>query len=279
MENRSNKPARPKNKEDIWNGIRIEPVWPKSKEDIRSEIKSKPVRSESKEFPEHPGKQRNIKRIVLWSCAAGLLIPVLLICHSYTVTEETARGQLATVRLPDNSTVTLNAESRISYQPCIWLFSRKVKLNGEANFDVKRGRRFSVQSGGNRVNVLGTTFNVYDRPGVYRVTCLTGQVEVHAGGEAVVLNSNMQAVFQKPKFIVSNDVTPATVTGWMQGWFVFSQTPLQEVIAEVERQYNIHVTPGYNPNLLYSGKFSKTEKPEEILDIIGTPFGITFGIE
>jgi ferric-dicitrate binding protein FerR (iron transport regulator) len=67
-------------------------------------------------------------------------------------------------------------------------------------------------------------------------------------------------------------------TGWMQGKFAFTETPLAEVVAEIERRYDIRVIPDYNPDYLYTGNFSKTERPEEVLEIIGKPFGITFNI-
>jgi len=251
--------------------IRIKPVWPKSKEMIWFE--------KFEHLDEQSHQKRVAIRIPVWSYAASLLIPVLLVCHFYTVTEKTARGEHAVVQLPGHSTVTLNAESKLSYKPFIWMISRKVRLEGEACFEVKNGNRFSVQSGRNQVNVLGTTFNVYARQELYRVTCLSGQVEVRSGQETVVLKPNMQAVLREPKFALLNDVTPSMAAGWIQGEFVFAGTPLQEVIAEVERQYNINVAMDYERNHFYTGNFSKSDDPEEILAIIGKAFGITFRIK
>ena len=250
--------------------IVIKPVWPKSKDEIWKEV--------FEPLDERAPKKRFLSRIPVWGYAASLLIPVLLLCQFYTVSEATGRGEQAVVRLPDRSTVTMNADSKLSYKPFGWYLSRKVQLTGEACFEVTKGRDFSVLSGRTRVKVLGTTFNVYARAETYRITCLTGRVEVLAGNEAVVLHPNMQAVINE-KIHVNSDVAPATATGWMLGMFMFAGTPLQEVIAEVERQYNIVVAPDYNPNHLYSGGFSKTEKPEEVLEIIGKPFDITFRFE
>ena len=250
--------------------ITSKPVWHKSKEDIWNEV--------FEHLDEQDNKKRFLSKIPIWGYAAGILIPLLLFCHFYTVTEKTMKGEHSIVRLPDRSAVTMNAESKLSYKPIEWFISRKVRLEGEAFFEVTQGRSFSVQTGQTQVKVLGTTFNVYSRLEMCRVTCLTGRVEVHSGKESIILNPNMQAVINK-KINVSNDVAHTTATGWMQGKFVFVETPLKEVIAEVERQYNITVKPDYNPNHFYSGNFSKKEKPEEILEIIGKPFDITFSIE
>ena len=250
--------------------IVIKPVWPKSKDEIWKEV--------FEPLDERVHKKRFLSRIPVWGYAASLLIPVLLLCHFYTVSEVTRRGEQAVVRLPDRSTVTMNADSKLSFKPFGWYLSRKVQLTCEACFEVSKGRDFSVLSGRTRVIVLGTTFNVYARDEKCRITCLTGRVEVQTGNKAVILHPNMQAVIDE-KIHVNSDVAPATATGWMQGKFVFVSTPLQEVIAEVERRYNIIVTPDYNPNHLCSGVFTKTENPEEILEIIGKPFDITFRFE
>jgi len=251
--------------------IRIKPAWPKSKEMVWIET--------FEHLEEQRGGKRFSMRLPVWSYAASLLIPILLVCHFYTATEQTARGEHAVVQLPDRSKVTLNAESALSYKPFAWYISRKVSLDGEAYFEVKHGSRFSVISGSKRVNVLGTTFNTYARPEAYRVTCLTGQVEVHAGNETVILNPTMQATYLDRKFVISNNsqTSVAASTGWRQGKFAFDRTPLKEVIAEVERQYNIDVVPDYDPNHSYTGNFSKTDHSlEEILEIIGKAFGIKF---
>ena len=272
-----------------WENINIKPVWAKSKEEIWVE-KFEPLIEQSRSIS-------IARRIPLWGYAAGLLIPLLLFFQLFTVTESAKRGEQKVVQLPDRSTVTLNAASKLSYNPFIWLiskkgtisrsgvfsgispswlFTRKVRFEGEAFFDVKPGSLFSVQTGDNRVNVLGTSFNVHARAGAYRVTCLSGQVEVQTEQGSAVLNPNMQATVHDRELNITGNVTPSVATGWMQGMFVFAGAPLGEVIAEIERRYNIYVTPDYDANLLYTGIFSKTENSEEVLEAVGKAFGITF---
>lgn len=251
--------------------IIIKPEYTKSKEEIwceKFEHLKKPKR-----------KKFFFKKVPFWAYAASFLIPVLVVGHLYTVTVETAKGEHKELKLPDRSVITINAESKVSYKPCEWFFSKTVKLEGEAYFDVKHGNRFVVKSGFKWVNVSGTIFNIYARADVYNVSCIEGQVEVHTEIESITLTANMQATLRVPKFDIKSDVTSSAVTGWMQGRFVFDETPLQEVIAEVERQFNIKVIPATYPNHLYTGNFYKNEKPEEILEIIGLPFGIIFSID
>jgi len=253
------------------NNIRFRLDWSKSEDEIWNEM--------FEHLDEQRYKKGFLSQIPVWGYAASLLIPVLLFCNLYTVTSETARGEYSTVSLPDHSTVTMNAESKVSYKPLTWFVSRKVQLQGEAFFEVNPGRSFCVYSGQKRVKVLGTTFNVYVREGMYHVTCLSGRVEVQAGTNTTVLRPNMQAIINEPKFSINSNIAPSSITGWMNGMFVFAKTPLSEVIAEVERRYDIAVTPDYNPNRLYSGSFPKTDNPEDVLDIIGKALNITFIIK
>ena len=251
--------------------ISIKPVWAKSKEETWDKLFAG--------LDDSVEKKALIRRMPVWTYAAAIIFVILLTGSFYTVAEQTMKGEHRVVLLPDRSTVTLNAESRLSYKPCVWFISRKVHLAGEACFEVETGSRFSVQSGRNQVNVLGTTFNIYTRPGMYRVTCLTGKVEVQSDGETVVLNPNMQATVHEQILSVNSHIAHSAATGWMQGKFDFVNTPLSEVIAEIERQYNVEIMPDYNPNLLYSGNFSKSANPGETLQIIGKPFGITLRIK
>jgi ferric-dicitrate binding protein FerR (iron transport regulator) len=255
---------------------RIKPKWSKSREEIWKEI-FEPLMKQEEE--EQEIRKTAAKRMPpLWISAAILAALLFLTVRFYTVTEEAARGEHAEVRLPDRSMVTLNAESKLSYKPLEWFISRRVTLEGEACFEVKPGSRFSVRSGSRRVNVLGTAFNVYARPGKYCVTCLAGQVEVCAGKEAVALTPGMRATWRGRAAEVSREAVFTRTAGWMQGKFEFVETPLPEVVAEVERQYDIHVLSGFRPDHLYTGNFAKTERPEDVLEIIGKPFGITFNI-
>jgi ferric-dicitrate binding protein FerR (iron transport regulator) len=251
------------------NHIKVRPEWAKSKEDIWRDV-----------F-ESPENKVIHKRITMkWlRYAAVLAVPVLLAVHFYTVTKVTATGESIVVQLPDNSTVTMNAESKISYKPLEWFLGRKVTLEGEACFEVEKGSRFSVQSGLNRVNVLGTAFNVYARGEMYRVTCLTGRVEVSVKNGKTVLNPGMQAISRGRGSILREKTASQDAIGWMQGKFIFHETPLTEVVAEIERRYGVRITPDTDLNHLYTGTFSKTERPEEALEIIGKPFGITFRVE
>ncbi len=254
--------------------IKITPKWSKSKEDIWNETFAdlEDARSSTK-----------VRQISFWKYAAASVVAIILTgtitAYFYSVTKTAARGTHLAVTLPDGSQVNLNAESRLTYKPLWWIISRNVELDGEGYFEVKPGKRFSVESNQNEVNVLGTSFNVFSRPEKYCVTCLTGKVKVIAHNEAAILNPNMQIACHGGKMTVEENVNALQSTEWTKNKFVFVGVPLIDVIREIERQYDIRVTANAKLDHIYTGNFSKTEKPDKVLEIIGKPFGIKFSIK
>lgn len=129
------------------------------------------------------------------------------------------------------------------------------------------------------MNVLGTSFNIFSRPGNYRVTCLTGKVKVTTHNETTTLAPDMQLTYHNGKLTIKENINAGQSIGWIEDKFVFEGVPLVEVINEIERQYDIRVKADIPPGHVYTGNFSRATKPDMILEIIGKPFEIKFSIE
>jgi len=254
--------------------IKIIPEWRKSKDEIWNGIFSKIDDAEV---------ISRVRRLSFWKYAAvagiAMMIAGISFTYFYVTTETAMSGVHLSATLPDGSSVNLNAESEIKYKPYLWSVSREIMLKGEACFEVKQGNRFIVKSGQNQVTVLGTCFNVFARADGYSVTCLAGKVEVTANRENVILSPNMQATLRNGILQVTQNNDAAQSIGWMQNKFIFNGVPLSDVVKEIERQYGIRITSSSNLDYLYTGNFSKSNDPEEVLQIIGKPFGITFNIK
>ena len=254
--------------------IKITPKWSKSKDDIWNEI-----------FDELEVIQPSmpVRRISFWKYSVAAVILILLTgtitARFYSASEVAARGTHVSAMLPDGSKVILNAESKLTYYPYWWYFSRSVTLDGEAYFEVKSGEKFSVKSNKNEVNVLGTSFTVFSRMEKYSVTCLTGKVKVFTDEEVSILNPNMRLTYLDKKISVEKNIDEVQSTGWIKNKFVFVSLPLVDVISEIERQYNINIIADKELNYFYTGNFVKTDNPDEVLEIIGKPFGIKFSIK
>lgn len=254
--------------------IKLTPKWRKRKDEVWNDVFS---------GLETTGTAPEVKRFSLWRYAAAAVALLFLTAGTFAFLFETevqaVRGTHLAVTLPDGSKVSLNADSKLSYKPYWWFASRAVEMEGEAFFEVETGSRFTVRSLQNEVRVLGTSFNVFSRMEQYRVTCLSGKVEVRAKEEKALLTPDRQANLRGGKLEVSEIADARQSIGWTQDKFSFIGVPLVDVMNEIERQYDIHISTTSELDYLYTGNFSKEKKPEEVLEIVGKPFGITFRIE
>lgn len=272
--------------------IKIKPAWRKTKNEIWAEtfadlietnVSSEEAKFSTDEAQVVPPNKSRIHHLSFWKYAIAALVALMITgtmtMYFYSVTETAVKGVRQTVLLPDGSTVHLNADSKLTYKPYLWRFSRKVILDGEAFFEVENGKRFTVQSNQNRVNVLGTSFNIFSRPEKYSVFCLTGKIEVTAGEKVTLLKPNMQLTYRERKLKIEENIDAGQVIGWTEDKFTFTGVPLIDVIDEMERQYDIRIKADTHLDYFYTGHFSKTNNPNEVLEIIGKPFGIKFSIE
>ena len=104
------------------------------------------------------------KKWLPMSIAASILLCCSML-YFYSVkpaTYNTTIGESIQFSLPDESSVWLNAKSEISHNKD-WENTRDIKLNGEAYFEVAKGKKFTVETPQGTVTVLGTKFNVKQR--------------------------------------------------------------------------------------------------------------------
>ncbi len=168
-----------------------------------------------------------------------------LISEYRIITVVTEQGDRKEVTLPDGSTIILNSESRISYPEKFSDSTRNVTLSGEAFFDVKKNpnKPLIVKTDLLDVKVLGTTFNIKSYPEDEKIetTLVTGKVEViHQNREdLIVLEPSQRAVFNKEKSgLTVEDVDSASIIAWKRGKLIFDQTPLKQVVLDLNRKYN-----------------------------------------
>jgi transmembrane sensor len=90
-----------------------------------------------------------------------------------------AGNEVVAFYLPDSSKVWLNAGSKLMYARNFGKGNRQVHLEGEAYFDVKRGKPhvFTLTTAGTRVRVVGTVFNVKQTGEKVVLTVAEGKVK------------------------------------------------------------------------------------------------------
>ena len=163
----------------------------------------------------------------------------------------TQNGQTTELILPDDSRVRLNSGSRLTYSKPFKRNIREVRLEGEGFFEVSEGAKsFVVVTSNSRATVLGTEFNVWARGRETRVVVRSGSVHLHTSGcdpEGVVLGPNQMSRIRGDGIPDSPKVVDAEqALGWWEGRLVFLRTPLREIIAELERSYDVTIETDSN---------------------------------
>ncbi len=162
----------------------------------------------------------------------------------------TAKGQRAEVRLADGSRVILGVESRLRFPETIGTSARDVDLEGEAYFEVKHdpARPFLVRAGGTITEDLGTTFVItrYADDTATRVVVAEGRVAVRQRSapatRSVTLSRGDLAVLGSAGVpAVSRNVALDAYVGWTRGQLQFRNSPLADVLRQLERWYAIDI--------------------------------------
>ena len=199
-----------------------------------------------------------------------------------TVNHKTAFGQTASFRLPDNSVVTLNAGSALSYSKRKWKRERSLSLKGEAFFEVQKGSNFEVNTKLGLVEVLGTSFNVKTYNKQLVVACKTGKVRVTATDQVTHVITPGQRVRAKLNEVMEapEEIPASGIDSWIEGEIEIESTNLDEVFQELERQFDIKVELGTPKPIQgsYSGYFKRNDL-KSTLDEMCLSMGLEYEIQ
>jgi ferric-dicitrate binding protein FerR (iron transport regulator) len=221
----------------------------------------------------------NYKNLFKIAAAIALLFSssYFLFFNSNT-TFETTIAQTQSFQLPDESEVTLNATSKITFDKDKWQDDRSLKLEGEAYFQVEKGQTFSVNTKDGIVQVLGTHFNVKQRVNYYEVMCYEGLVSVTYKNKTVKLPPGKTFRVVNDKIESAEDFN-AQIPSWLQNESNFDRIPLSQVIAELERHYDIKIkTEGIDTTKLFTGTFTN-DNQKVALEAVTIPLQLSYRVE
>ncbi|MFD2564315.1 FecR family protein [Aquimarina rubra] len=190
---------------------------------------------------------------------------------------QTLASQKTTIELPDSSTVVLNALSEIRYDEKNWDQNRAINLEGEAFFEVAKGAKFDVVTPKGTVSVLGTKFSVKQREDYFEVTCFEGIVKVTHKKDSKKLIAG--ETFRIVNGVITFDKTVFQKPSWTNNRSSFKAVPFIEVIAELERQYDLRISLDTKESeRLFTGGFVHNNL-ENALKSITEPLDLTYIIE
>lgn len=204
-------------------------------------------------------------------------------------TIRTPAGGQYQVKLPDGTKVWLNASSCIKFPSAFAKEFREVTLYGEAFFEVAKVQNndnkrvpFFVLNKDQRIEVLGTQFNVYDYEGEgIKTTLLEGSVRIYSllSNSSRLLKPGEQSQIVKGAIEI-NTADIETSLSWKNGDFVFNNEDLVTIMKKLERWYDIEVE--YSSSVVprkFSGAVSRSKNLSEVLKIMEFTGKVTFKIE
>ncbi|MGM9762864.1 MAG: FecR family protein [Candidatus Cryptobacteroides sp.] len=201
-----------------------------------------------------PDRRQLLRKVlVVWSCVAAAVILPLVVALGYLmadrreitgpddVTITTAFGSLGSTRLPDGTTVWLNANSSLTYNPAMGGRTRNVSLQGEAYFDVKADEEhpFNVNTAYMTVTATGTEFNVNAYDASASITLVKGRVNVGICNQSLKLSPNEHLSMTDGKAVISRQVDTEKYCCWRNGILIFEDEPLLAICKRLQQIYDV----------------------------------------
>jgi len=204
----------------------------------------------------------------------------------YNTLKTPCGGEYA-VTLSDGTRVYLNAASELKYPVQFDGKKREVHLSGEAYFEVTKdtSRPFYVVTDAVRVKVYGTEFNVntYGVGGT-QTTLVSGKVGIRGKDskqEYIMKPSQLAEFGDHGEFKGIREVNVTAYTAWKEGYFVFEDEGLEDILNRLSRWYDVDVFYGNEKVKSYhfTGHMEKYENVETILNAISKMVGVHFTIK
>ena len=173
------------------------------------------------------------------------------------------RGRRTQCLFQDGTVAHLNSESKIHYPVKFGLFERRIRLEGEAYFEVTHNPRrpFVVEFEGGEIQVLGTSFNVkaYRDDDIVAVTLDEGRVVLDdRRGGRFELSPSEQLLYDRRsgegRIVRGADAIRYSI--WKDDVISFRDTPLAEVLETLSRWYDVRFETDGQPDRPISYTFA-----------------------
>lgn len=221
-----------------------------------------------------------IRRTVYYASQIAAVIAITFIFHTvkesnaYSATTHTVLTSThkSEVTLPDGTIVWLNNNTKLIYPEAFSSTERSFYLEGEAYFKVtkNKARPFVVKSQGQEIKVLGTSFNVRNRPNedLAETTLISGAVSLRFNNDSVPvrLNPNEQITYSKSNQSIRKDTVVAhEYIAWATEKMTFDNDRFTDVISYLEDKYQLQIIcPEEIADTLYLTLVVRNETKEEI---------------
>lgn len=172
-------------------------------------------------------------------------------------------------KLPDGSVARSNANTIFSFDFTA-KSSRTLTMDGEMYLEVAAdaNRPFKVITSATQIDVLGTSFNVNTYGHTHRIALISGAVKISTGDTTVQLTPGHKAELTADHRLVISPSNANSETAWINGKYVFYNTPVTEVIEQLRSAFNMPIAH-YNPTTdssRISGEYNRETSPLEVAE-------------
>jgi transmembrane sensor len=146
----------------------------------------------------------------------------------------TATGEQQRIALADDIAIEMNTQTSIGLRPLADGACSIELIAGEGVVRVQ-SRALEVLAADGHVRGTNATFNIRRDGNRVNVTCLQGEVSVVCEAAPVTLSSQRQVSYSPAGLTPVSQVDSAAITSWREGFLVFHDRRLSDVVAEINR--------------------------------------------
>lgn len=200
------------------------------------------------------------------------------------VTVSTPKGQRTNLTLQDGTRVCLNGGSTIIYPTIFDSQSRRVKLTGEAMFDVISDKEhpFYVETYAATVKVTGTNFCVLadSGRGVFSTALFRGNVSLQINDRAYSMTPGQTAILSGGKLTVTEDTDEDDFL-WTEGVIAVNDSSFRRIAEKVESAFGVKIRcqAKLEPQIFLRGKIRISDGLDHAMSMILMQTGRTYRID
>lgn len=212
------------------------------------------------------------KKLVEMAAVVAITIGITVFYQQYSKRDEllamqkimVPAGQRISLELSDGTIVWLNSRTQIEYPASFTGNNRKVKLDGEAYFEVTKDthKPFVVETAKGNIEVLGTKFNIeaYSEDNTFVTALMEGSVKVTRGKMQYMLHPNQLAYLKNGKMNIA-PIEDSNLYRWREGLICFRDESFANIVKKFEKYYGVEIRIENSAAASYrcTGKFRQSD--------------------
>ncbi|MFT3949355.1 MAG: FecR domain-containing protein [Agriterribacter sp.] len=225
--------------------------------------------------------------VVITSCIVGLYALVWIVRKNLSVAnyiqkpaasvptkKYVTKAQQGHLTLSDSTEVWLNVASNVEIPDKFSDSKREIALYGEAFFSTKSAANvpFIIKCDDITITAYSKSFNIKAYPNDKHLTVnsIDGKIRINRSGELIGVLSGGQSLKlnKEDDNITRKTITAENTTAWRQGNMMYEEEFMIDIIADIQRIYNVNITLGNADfeRMRVSFSFTKHTTVTEVLE-------------